>query len=385
MRPFRINIPQADLDDLNRRIAATRWPGELPGNGWERGVPAGYLRELADYWRTGFDWRAAEERLNRYPQFITEIDGVDVHFLHAVSPVPTATPLILTHGWPGSFTEFIDLIGPLTDPAAHGGNPADAFHVVVPSIPGYGFSGRPAEAGWDTDRIGRAWAELMRRLGYDRYVAQGGDWGMPISLKLALADPEHVAGVHLNMYAAFPPQDPAAFENLDEADRKRLEFTEWFEQDGSGWRKLQSTRPTTIAYALTDSPVGQLAWIVEKFREWSQATKAPEDAIDRDQMLTIVTIYWLTAAAGSSAQLYYESSHLDSDFMRTWAGPWQLAMPVGVASFPSDAVRPVRKFAEHTLPTLSRWTEFDRGGHFAAMEEPELFVGDVRAFAAELR
>jgi microsomal epoxide hydrolase len=385
MRPFRINIPQADLDDLNRRIAATRWPGELPGNGWERGVPAGYLRELADYWRTGFDWRAAEERLNRYPQFITEIDGVDVHFLHAVSPVPTATPLILTHGWPGSFTEFIDLIGPLTDPAAHGGNPADAFHVVVPSIPGYGFSGRPAEAGWDTDRIGRAWAELMRRLGYDRYVAQGGDWGMPISLKLALADPEHVAGVHLNMYAAFPPQDPAAFENLDEADRKRLEFTEWFEQDGSGWRKLQSTRPTTIAYALTDSPVGQLAWIVEKFREWSQATKAPEDAIDRDQMLTIVTIYWLTAAAGSSAQLYYESSHLDSDFMRTWAGPWQLAMPVGVASFPSDAVRPVREFAEHTLPTLSRWTEFDRGGHFAAMEEPELFVGDVRAFAAELR
>jgi epoxide hydrolase len=385
MRPFRIEIPQADLDELNRRIAATRWPGELPGADWERGVPAEYLRELADYWRTRFDWRAAEQRLNQFPQFITEIDGVDVHFLHAVSPVPTAMPLILTHGWPGSFAEFTDVIRPLTDPASYGGDAADAFHVVVPSIPGYGFSGAPVRPGWDTERVGSAWAELMRRLGYNRYIAQGGDWGMPITLRLALADPAHVVGVHLNMFAAFPPQDPAAFEKLSDADRKRLEFTQWFEQDGSGWRKLQSTRPHTLAYALTDSPVGQLAWIVEKFMEWSDSTKCPEDAVDRDLMLTIVTIYWLTATAGSSAQLYYESSHLDSEFIRTWAGPWPLTMPVGVASFPADAVRPVRSFAERLLPTLTQWKEFDRGGHFAAMEQPELFAGDLREFAARLR
>lgn len=385
MRPFRIETPQADIDDLRRRIAATRWPDELPDVGWDRGIPLGYVKELADYWLNRFDWRAAEDKLNRYPQFITEIDGVDVHFMHVRSPEPGATPLIITHGWPGSFAEFVDVIEPLTNPTAHGGDASDAFHVVVPSIPGYGYSGHPAETGWDTDRVARAWAELMRRLGYVRYVAQGGDWGMPITLKLGLADPEHVIGVHVNMFAAFPPQDPAAFADLDEADRARLEFTMWFEQDHSGWRKLQSTRPQTLSYALTDSPVGQLAWIAEKYKEWTDSEKAPEDAVDRDQLLTIVTIYWLTAGAGSSAQLYYESSHLDTDFVRTWAGPWPLAMPAGVANFPRDAVRPVRKFAEPLLPTLTHWTEYDRGGHFAAMEQPQLFVGDVRTFVRSLR
>jgi len=384
MRPFRIETPQAEIDELHRRIAATRWPGELPDVGWDRGIPLGYVKELADYWLNRFDWRAAEAKLNRYPQFVTEIDGVDVHFMHVRSPEPGATPLILTHGWPGSFAEFVDVIEPLTNPTAHGGDAADAFHVVVPSIPGYGYSSAPAETGWDTDRVARAWAELMRQLGYVRYVAQGGDWGMPITLKLALADPEHVIGVHLNMFAAFPPEDPAAFADLSEADQARLGFTMWFEQDGSGWRKLQSTRPQTLSYALTDSPVGQLAWIAEKYKEWTDSDKAPEDAVDRDQLLTIVTIYWLNASAGSSAQLYYESSHLDTDFVRTWAGPWPLAMPVGVANFPADAVRPVRKFAEPLLPTLTYWSEFERGGHFAAMEQPELFVGDVRKFVRSL-
>jgi microsomal epoxide hydrolase len=385
MRSFRIDIPQAQLDDLTRRIAGTRWPGGLPETGWDRGVPPDYLRDLAEYWRTGFDWRAAERRLNAFPQFITEIDGVDVHFLHVRSAEPAATPLLITHGWPGSFAEFVDIIGPLTDPRAHGGDPADSFHVVIPSIPGYGFSGHPSETGWSTRRIATAWAELMRGLGYDRYVAQGGDWGMPISLEVGLADPDHVAGVHVNMFVAVPPADPATWGELSETDLARLDFARNFEQDGAGWRHIQSTRPTTLAYALTDSPVGQLAWIVEKFREWTDSSKVPEDAVDRDHLLTIVTIYWLTASAGSSAQLYYESNHLDANFARTWCGPWPLSAPVGVAVFPADAVRPVRSFAEPILPTLTHWSEFDKGGHFAAMEQPELLVGDVRAFTRTLR
>ncbi|TDB81616.1 MULTISPECIES: epoxide hydrolase family protein [unclassified Micromonospora] len=385
MRPFRIDVPQADLDDLDRRLAAVRWPTELPGVGWERGVPLDYLRDLVDHWRHRYDWRAAERRLNAFPQFVTEIDGTDVHVVHVRSAEPTATPVILTHGWPGSFVEFLGIVGPLTDPAAHGGDPADACHVVIPSIPGYGFSGPTREVGWDTRRVARAWAELMRRLGYDRYVAQGGDWGMPISLELGLADPEHVAGVHVNMLATFPPEDPAMFADLGVEDLARLEFAQTFEQDGAGWRKIQSTRPQTLAYALTDSPVGQLAWIVEKFWEWTDSVKAPEDAVDRDDLLTNVMIYWLTGTAGSSAQLYYESNRLDADFVRTWAGPWPLRMPVGVACFPADAVRPVRRWAERILPTLSRWTEFDRGGHFAALEQPQLLVDDIRSFIRPLR
>ncbi|GAA3036982.1 epoxide hydrolase family protein [Streptosporangium longisporum] len=380
MRPFRIDIPQADLDDLHRRLDAARWPGEVPGVGWERGVPLDYLRDLAEYWRTEYDWRAAEARLNRYPQFVTEIDGANVHFLHVRSPHPGAVPLILTHGWPGSFAEFVDVIEPLTT-----GDPDNAFHVVVPSIPGFGFSGPAPEAGWDVPRVARAWAELMHRLGYDRYIAQGGDWGKVISLNLGLADPGHVIGVHLNMLVTFPPDDPAALAGLDEADLAKLGHAQWFADDGLGWQKIQSTRPQTLAYGLTDSPIGQLAWIVEKFKEWTDSDKSPEDAIDRDRLLTNVMIYWLTATAGSSAQIYYETTHLAADFVRTWGGPWPLEMPVGVAVFPADASRPVRRFAERVLPTLSHWTEFDRGGHFAAMEQPELFVGDVRAFARSLR
>ncbi|MFH0241940.1 epoxide hydrolase family protein [Streptomyces sp. HK10] len=385
MRPFRIAVGQEAVEDLERRLAATRWPDEPPGAGWQRGVPVSWLRELAEYWRTGFKWHRVEEHLNSFPQFRTEIDGVDIHFLHIRSPEPNAMPLIVTHGWPGSVAEFLDVIGPLTDPRSHGADPADAFHLVIPSLPGYGFSGRPREAGWDTARIGRAWAELMHRLGYRRYLVQGGDWGMPVSLRTALADPEHVAGVHLNMFVTLPPEDPAELDRLDSRDRARLEFAAAFEQDGAGWRKIQSTRPQTLAYGLTDSPVGQLAWIAEKFKEWTAAESAVEIPVSRDWLLTNASIYWFTASAGPSAQLYYESNRLDADFLRTWAGPWPLAMPVGVAVFPHDAVRPVRRWAERILPTLTRWSEFDRGGHFAALEQPELFVGDVRAFARTRR
>ncbi|MDA3647027.1 epoxide hydrolase [Saccharopolyspora indica] len=379
MRPFRIEIPQADLDDLHRRIAATRWPSEVADVGWDRGVPVGYLRELAEHWRTDYDWRAAEAQLNAHPQFITEIDGADVHFLHVRSPEPGATPLLLTHGWPGSVAEFLPVIGPLTDPAAHGGDPADAFHLVIPSIPGYGFSGPVTERGWDVVRVAHAWGELMRRLGYERYYAQGGDWGTAISLQLGRAFPRNVLGVHVNMLVTFPSDDPEVLAGLDERDQERLARMVWFHQECTGWQRIQSTRPQTLCYGLTDSPVGQLAWAVEKFKEWSSG-KVPEDALDRDHLLTNVTIYWLTATAGSAAQLYYESSRTEEDNIRTWGGPWDLAMPVGVAVFPHDATPPVRRFAEPMIPTLSHWTEFDRGGHFAAMEQPELLVDDVRRF-----
>ncbi|GAA2225025.1 alpha/beta fold hydrolase [Streptomyces amakusaensis] len=384
MRPFRVDIPESDLDDLRRRLAAARWPDEIPGAGWDRGVPVAYLRELAEYWRTEFDWRAAEARLNAHPQYLTEIDGTTVHFLEVRSAEPDAMPLLLTHGWPGSVTEFLSLIGPLTDPVAHGGDAADAFHVVIPSLPGYAFSGPTRAPGWDVRRVARAWAELMSRLGHERYVAQGGDWGMPISLQLGLADPEHVAGVHLNMFATIPT-GPEDLEGLDEKDRGRLEFALAFEQTAMGWQKIQSTRPQTLAYGLTDSPVGQLAWITEKFKEWSAADRVPEDAIDRDELLTIASLYWLTATAGSSAQLYYESTPTPADFPAVWGGPWPLAMPAGVAVFPEDASLPVRRIAEKVLPTLTHWTEFDRGGHFAALEQPELLVGDIREFVRPLR
>ncbi|KUN77878.1 epoxide hydrolase [Streptomyces bungoensis] len=383
MYPFRIDIPQAQLDDLHRRLDATRWPDELPGVGWDRGVPLSYLKELVAYWRTSFDWRAAEAQLNAYPQFIEEIDGADVHFLHVRSPEPDATPLLLTHGWPGSVAEFLDVIGPLTDPRAHGGDPTDAFHLVIPSIPGYGFSSL-TETGWDTARIARAWAELMARLGYDRYIAQGGDAGAVISLELGRIDPEHVIGVHVNMLMTFPSGDPAELAGLDERDQARLGKLARFDAELSGYMKLQQTRPQTLAYALTDSPVGQLAWIVEKFLDWTGATELPEEVVDRDRLLTNVTIYWLTATAGSSAQFYYEGA---AGVRAAAAGavPPPVTVPVGVAVFPDDIFVPIRSLADRDLPTITHWTEFEQGGHFAALEEPAALAGDIRAFARTLR
>lgn len=384
MRPFRMEIPQADLDDLNRRLADTRWPDELPGVGWDRGVPLSYLRELAEYWRTSYDWRAAETRLNQYPQFVTEIDGANVHFLHIRSPEPDALPLLLTHGWPGSVAEFLDVIGPLSDPRAHGGDPGDAFHLVIPSIPGYGFSRPLPAAGWDVPRIANAWAQLMERLGYDRYAAQGGDAGSVISLALGTIHPAHVVGVHVNMLITFPSGDPAEFAGLSESDQQRLAQLSRFNDDLSGYMKIQATRPQTLSYGLTDSPAGQLAWIVEKFRDWTDSAKVPEDAVDRDQMLTIVSIYWLTGTAGSSAQFYYEGA----EAMRqaaSGAKPPPITVPVGVAVFPRDIFLPIRRFAERDIATIAHWTEFDRGGHFAAMEQPALLTGDIRTFFRSLR
>jgi microsomal epoxide hydrolase len=385
MRPYKIQIPQSALTDLRRRIADTRWPAELPDVEWERGVPSRYLKELAYYWRTMYDWRTAEARLNNYPQFLTEIDGSDVHFLHIRSPEPTALPLLLTHGWPGSVAEFLDIIGPLSDPRAHGADPADAFHLVIPSIPGFGFSGPHRDIGWGTHRVAVAWAELMRRLGYNRYAAQGGDVGSVISLELGRVDAEHVVGVHVNMLMTFPSGDPTELADLTESDQARLAQMSRFDTELSGYMKLQSTRPQTLSYALTDSPVGQLAWIVEKFWDWTDSKTAPEDAVGRDQLLTIVTIYWLTATAGSSAQLYYEdAASLRRIGTTGGAVPPPVTVPVGVAVFPHDILVPIRRLADRDLPTITHWTEFERGGHFAALEQPESLVTDVRAFARSL-
>jgi pimeloyl-ACP methyl ester carboxylesterase len=298
IEPFRIDIPQADLDDLRDRLARTRWPDELPDVGWRLGVPLGYLRELATYWRDAYDWRRHEAELNALPQFTTTVDGQRLHFLHVRSPEEGARPLVLTHGWPGSVVEFLDVIGPLSDPAVHGGDPADAFHLVIPSLPGYGFSGPTSTTGWDVPRMAAAIRTLMDRLGYGRFGAQGGDWGSAVSRQLGLDAPDRLIGVHLNMVLTFPPGDPGELASLTEDEQARVASFQRYDAELSGYMRLQATRPQTLAYALTDSPVGQLAWIVERFKDWTDSADAPEDAVDRDRMLTNVMLYWLTATAG---------------------------------------------------------------------------------------
>ncbi|CAM5283734.1 epoxide hydrolase family protein [Streptomyces aurantiogriseus] len=389
IRPFRLDVPQSDLDDLYARLDRTRWPEGLPATGWAYGVPTGYLRELVEYWRHAYDWRAAEARLNEWPQFTTTIDGANVHFAHVRSPEPHATPLVITHGWPGSIVEFLDVVGPLTDPAAYGGDPADAFHVVVPSIPGFGLSGPVAESGWEAGRVADAWAELMSRLGYERFGAQGGDWGAAISRELGRAHPDRVIGVHLNLLPGAQATKEPTPEELDalspeERERTLTSWRRWaaFSAEGIGYYHQQATRPQTLAYGLSDSPVGQLAWIIEKFREWTDSEELPEEAVDRDRLLTNVMLYWLTGTAGSSARIYYERQHTTTGRLAAPREP--SPAPTALALFPAEPQIPLRRKAERT-ENLVRWTEFDRGGHFAAMEEPDLLVGDVRAFFRELR
>ncbi|MFC8359883.1 epoxide hydrolase family protein [Streptomyces griseorubiginosus] len=387
--PFRVDIPQRDLDDLHARLDRTRWPDDLPATGWAYGVPAAYLRELAHHWRQSYDWRAAEAELNAWPQFTTVIDGTTVHFAHVRSPEPDATPLILTHGWPGSIVEFLDVVGPLTDPAAHGGDPADAFHVVVPSIPGFGLSGPPSDTGWEAGRIAGAWAELMTRLGYERFGAQGGDWGAAISRELGRAHPGRVVGVHLTLLpGAQATREPTEEElaGLEPAERERTleSWRRWrdWSSEGTGYAVLNATRPQTVGYALTDSPVGQLAWIVEKFQAWTDSAELPEEAVDRDRLLTNVMLYWLTGTAASAARIYYERAHADGDRAARPTAP--STAPTALALFPAELQIPLRHRAECT-ENIVRWTELGRGGHFAAMEEPDLLVEDIRAFFRQLR
>lgn len=379
IRPYRIDIAQADLDDLRDRLSTVRLPPTIAGTGPQMGVTVDHLAELAElaeHWRTGYDWRAWERRLNELPQFTATIDGQIIHFLHVRSPETDATPLILTHGWPGSFTEFLDVIGPLTDPRAHGADPANAFHLVIPSIPGYGFSSPLVGLGWDPTRVARAWAQLMARLGYNRYGAQGGDWGSIVSQALGRVDADHVIGVHLNFLPTDPTGAPGELDSLDPDEKARLDRNLQLQAEGGAYFALHASRPQTLAFALADSPAGQLAWILERFQEWTDSTAQPQGGIDRDRILTDVMLYWLTNTAGSSAHFYYEVTH-------TTNHPQPSDTPTCVAVFPHDIQLPIRTLADRTANIL-RWTEFDRGGHFAAMEQPDLLVSDIRTFFHDL-
>jgi pimeloyl-ACP methyl ester carboxylesterase len=377
IRPFRIEIPQADLDDLAERLARTRFANELPPDtsraqqgpvppGWEYGVPVAYVRDLVEYWRHHYDWRAWEARLNQYPQFITEIDGQPIHFLHVRSPEPDATPLILTHGWPNTFLEYLDLVGPLTDPRAHGGEATDAFHVVIPSLPGFGFSGPTSEPGWDAQRTARAWAELMARLGYGRYGAHGNDAGAIVAPLQGRVDPDHVIGVHVNQLFSFPSGDPAEFEGLSAEELGYLQFLQGF-VDHAVHDKLQAAQPQTVAHALADSPAGQIGWSGQLFG----------NALSTDHIITNVAIYWLTNTAASAARFYYENAHATHLTEPT-------TVPIGLASFAFD-FRPIRKFAERDHANIVSWSEFDRGSHWAAHDAPDLLVGDLRQFFRRFR
>ena len=381
IRAFRIEVPQEDVDDLRYRLTRTRWPADVPGVGWSRGVPLAYLQELAGYWGTEYDWRAHEAALNRFPQFITTIDGQDIHFLHVRSPEPDALPLVITHGYPSSIAEFVDIIGPLTDPRAHGGDPADAFNVVAPSLPGFGFSSPLVGSGWESTRTAAAWVELMHRLGYERYGAHGGDIGAGISGDLGIHDPDRVVGAHVSTdptaLALIGGMLPDDADDMTDAQKERLRELRGWEADGRGYLQIQSTRPQTLAYGLTDSPVAQLAWIVEKFKEWTNpAAEIPEDAVDRDQLLTNVSIYWFTHTGASAAEFIYEAAHAARD--------WGAASPApaGMAVFAADDVL---RYVLNGDGHIEHWSEFEVGGHFPAMEAPDELVADVRTFFRTLR
>ena len=382
MEPFRIDVPEADLDDLRGRLNAARWPERETVGDWSQGVPLEYIKELCAHWASGYDWRATEARLNALPQLRTEIDGLGIHFLHVRSPHPKALPLVMTHGWPGSIVEFLKVIGPLTDPSAHGGDPADAFHVVCPSLPGYGFSEKPKRTGWGMERIAAAWIELMAGLGYERYGAQGSDWGTSISACIGQTDPHHVAGIHLTPPLA--PPDPATFDDLTDGERAALASLERAAVWESGYSTEHATRPQTIGYALVDSPVALCAWIVEKFWAWTDCDGHPENVLTRDELLDNLMLYWLPRTGASSARLYWESISQVNELI---TGPVRdvVDVPTGCSIFPKELQRPSRRWAEKRFRDIRHWNELDRGGHFAAFEQPELFVNEVRSFFRQVR
>jgi pimeloyl-ACP methyl ester carboxylesterase len=375
--PYRIDIPESDLTDLRERIHRTRWPEAETVTGWSQGVPLSYVRELCGYWADGYDWRATEARLNALPQFTTEIGGLEIYFVHARSPHRDALPLIMTHGWPGSVVEFLKVIGPLSDPTAHGGGEADAFHVVCPSLPGYGFSGKPATPGWGVQRIATAWAGLMSRLGYTRYGAQGSDWGTSVSTSIGQQDPDHVAGIHLTPPLA--PPDPATLDNLTGPERSALASLEHSSEWDSGYSNEQATRPQTVGYGLVDSPAALCAWIIEKFWAWTDCGGHPENVLTRDELLDNLMLYWLPGTGASSARLYWESMRQVNEWISGTVSE-TIAVPTGCSIFPKELQRPSRRWAQKRFPDIRYWNEPSRGGHFAAFEQPGLFVDEVRSF-----
>ena len=382
VRPFRIAVPDATLTDLSERLARTRFPDEIEGAGWTYGTNLAYLRTLVEYWRTEYDWRAQERRLNEFPQFTTTIEDIEIHFIHQRSSHPNALPLLLLHGWPSSFYEFTKVIGPLSEPTRHGGRAEDAFHVVVMSLPGYGFSGKPGRPGYGTRRTAEIAAQLMARLGYERYGAQGGDWGAHILRQLGQIDQVHLIGIHSNMCRALqPPATTEPYEGVPAEERRLIAETPPFRSALSregGYGEIQRTRPQTLAYGLNDSPAGQAAWILEKWRTWSDSDGDPEKRFTKDELLTTIMIYWVTETANSSARMYYEARAEPIHYM-----VGRVEVPVACAWFAREIVRWPRRWVEAQY-NLVRWTEIPRGGHFAAFEEPELLVGDVRAFFREL-
>lgn len=372
--PFVPSIAPADIDNLRQRLKTTRWAGPQTVDDWSQGVPLAYLQDLCDYWADGYDFGVAD-RIGRFPGFRTTLTGggdepLDIHVLHVRSPEPDAFPIVLTHGWPGSVVEFLDVLGPLTDPAAHGGDPADAFHVVAPSLPGYGWSAKPTRPGWGVPRIAEAWDELMVGLGYERYGAQGGDWGAAVTTALAQARPEHVAGIHVNMVNVGPDRD--TLDDLTDDEKRALAAMDEHRRTGMGYSTQQSTRPQTLGYGLDDSPVGQAAWIVEKFWAWCDHDGTPDSTLSRDQMLDDISLYWFTQTATSSARLYWESFG--------GAPTGDIAVPSGISNFPGEIWRPSRRWAERRFTDLRWYRDLPRGGHFAAWEQPELFVEELRGF-----
>ena len=379
LQTFTVNIDTAMLDDLRQRLNNARWPERETCEGWSQGIPLAYTRELANYWASEYDWRRFEKKLNSWPQFVTTIDDIDVHFIHRKSPHKNALPLIISHGWPGSIAEFHKVIDALADPTAHGGSAEDAFHVVAPCLPGYGFSGKPTHTGTSVEKIGRMWGTLMARLGYSRYVAQGGDWGSMITQSMGMTETEHCAAIHINMPIVAP--DPDTMAELTPVEQAALVDMGTYMETGSGYSKQQSTFPQTLGYGLADSPIGQMAWVVEKFYMWTDCeangTRHPENILTKDELLDNVMMYWLNNTAASSARLYWESfSQPNMDL---------ITIPVGCSIFPKEIFRCSRRWAQKRFTNLIHWNELERGGHFAALEQPELFLGELRTCFRALR
>ena len=381
VEPFRIAVPDAVLTDLRERLARTRLPDEMPDTGWTYGTNLAYVRDLVAYWRDRYDWRGAEARLNAFPQFRATVGGLGIHFIHARGVGPKPLPLVVTHGWPGSVAEFQEIIGPLADPARHGGDPVDAFDVVAPSMPGYGFSDHPTEPGMHTARIAALWAELMDGLGYRRFGAQGGDWGAMVTTYLGTKHADRMIGIHLNMVVAFPEnRDNPPMDGVTQEEMMDLMRMPQFLKEETGYQRIQGTKPQTLSYGLNDSPAGLAAWIVEKFHSWSDCGGEIERRFTKDQLLTNIMLYWVPQTANSSCRLYYEAQHAD---MFPPAG-FRCDVPTGCAIFPGEMFKPPRVWAEKMF-NVQRWTRFPSGGHFAAMEEPKALVEDIRAFFRPLR